>query len=167
MYCRSCGRQISSTLTECPGCGAKWGGGDGYCQECGAPTEATACLCARCGCELAIILEDGTRPVSTFKEAVRRCFKRYFTFSGRANRVEFWMWMLFVLIATSFIVVGWIMLPVVIIPTFSVAVRRLHDVGKSGWWVILGLIPPITFYVIYLLACRGNVGDNSYGIAQE
>ena len=76
------------------------------------------------------------------------------------------MWMLFVLIATAFIFVGWLMLPVVIIPSFSVAARRLHDVGKSGWWVILGLIPPITVYVIYLLLSRGDRDDNKYGIAQ-
>ena len=77
------------------------------------------------------------------------------------------MWMLFVLIVTAFVVVGWIMLPVVIIPSFSVATRRLHDVGKSGWWVILGLIPPITFYVIYLLMRRGDSSDNRYGIPQN
>lgn len=166
MYCRSCGRKMSSTEAECPSCGAPWGSGTSHCQECGAQTEVSACLCARCGCELATILKDGTRPVSTFREAVKRCFKRYFKFSGRANRVEFLMWMLFVLIATAFIFVGWLMLPVVIIPSFSVAARRLHDVGKSGWWVILGLIPPITFYVIYLLLSRGDRDDNRYGIAQ-
>lgn len=167
MYCRSCGRQMSSTCAECPSCGAKWGGGKSHCQECGAPNEASAYLCTRCGCELATILEDGTRPVSTFKEAVKRCFRRYFSFNGRANRVEFWMWMLFVLIVTAFVVVGWIMLPVVIIPSFSVATRRLHDVGKSGWWVILGFIPPITFYVIYLLMRRGDSSENRYGIPQN
>lgn len=158
---------MSSTCAECPSCGAKWGGGKSHCQECGAPNEASAYLCTRCGCELATILEDGTRPVSTFKEAVKRCFRRYFSFNGRANRVEFWMWMLFVLIVTAFVVVGWIMLPVVIIPSFSVATRRLHDVGKSGWWVILGLIPPITFYVIYLLMRRGDSSENRYGIPQN
>jgi uncharacterized membrane protein YhaH (DUF805 family) len=105
--------------------------------------------------------------VGTFKEAVKACFRKYASGRGRANRVEFWMWWLFVLIATAFVVVGWVMLPVLIIPTISVTVRRLHDVGKSGWNVILGLIPVVNFYIIYLLARRGDKGDNRYGFSAE
>ena len=130
-------------------------------------TDASACLCSRCGCELRVTLKDGSRPVGTFKEAVKACFKKYASGRGRANRVEFWMWWLFVLIATAFVVVGWVMLPVLIIPTISVTVRRLHDVGKSGWNVILGLIPVVNFYIIYLLARRGDKGDNRYGFSAE
>ena len=124
-------------------------------------------MCSRCGCELRITLKDGSRPVGTFKEAVKSGFKKYFSGRGRANRVEFWMWWLFVLIATAFVVVGWLMLPVLVIPTISVTVRRLHDVGKSGWNVLLGLIPVVNFYIIYLLARRGDKGDNRYGFSAE
>ena len=124
-------------------------------------------MCSRCGCELRITLKDGSRPVGTFKEAVKAGFKKYFSGRGRANRVEFWMWWLFVLIATAFVVVGWLMLPVLVIPTISVTVRRLHDVGKSGWNVLLGLIPVVNFYIIYLLARRGDKGDNRYGFSAE
>ena len=124
-------------------------------------------MCSRCGCELRITLKDGSRPVGTFKEAVKAGFKKYFSGRGRANRVEFWMWWLFVLIATAFVVVGWLMLPVLVIPTISVTVRRLHDVGKSGWNVLLGLIPVVNFYIIYLLARRGDKGDNRYGFSAD
>ena len=124
-------------------------------------------MCSRCGCELRITLKDGSHPVGTFKEAVKAGFKKYFSGRGRANRVEFWMWWLFVLIATAFVVVGWLMLPVLVIPTISVTVRRLHDVGKSGWNVLLGLIPVVNFYIIYLLARRGDKGDNRYGFSAE
>ena len=124
-------------------------------------------MCSRCGCELRITLKDGSRPVGTFKEAVKSGFKKYFSGRGRANRVEFWMWWLFVLIATAFVVVGWLMLPVLVIPTISVTVRRLHDVGKSGWNVLLGLIPVVNFYIIYLLVRRGDKGDNRYGFSAE
>ena len=167
MYCRSCGKVMTSSAKECPSCGSLSGGGKSYCQECGAKTEAMACLCSRCGCELRITLKDGSRPVGTFKEAVKVGFKKYFSGRGRANRVEFWMWWLFVLIATAFVVVGWLMLPVLVIPTISVTVRRLHDVGKSGWNVLLGLIPVVNFYIIYLLARRGDKGDNHYGFSAE
>lgn len=167
MYCRSCGKVMNSHAKECPSCGSLSGGGKSFCQECGVATNASACLCSRCGCELRITLKDGSRPVGTFKEAVKACFKKYFSGRGRANRVEFWMWWLFVLIATAFVVVGWLMLPVLIIPTISVTVRRLHDVGKSGWNVLLCLIPVVNFYVIYLLARRGDKGDNRYGFSAE
>lgn len=112
-------------------------------------------------------LKDGTMPISSFKAAVKQCFKRYASGRGRANRVEYWMWWLFVLIATAFVVVGWLMLPVLIIPSFSVTARRLHDVGKSGWWMLLGIIPVANIYLVYLLARRGDKGNNRYGICQE
>ena len=129
------------------------------------PTDALACICSRCGCELRATLDDGTMPVSTFSEAVKSCFRKYATMRGRANRVEFWMWWLFVLIATAFVVVGWLMIPVVVIPTLCVTVRRLHDVGKSGWLVLLGLIPIANLYLLYLLTRRGEEGHNRYGIS--
>ena len=165
MFCRNCGSMIHSAATECPNCGSPHGSGASYCQECGAPSEGASCLCTRCGGELRMTLKDGSLPVASFKDAVKACFKKYASCRGRANRVEFWMWWLFVLIATAFVVVGWLMLPVIIIPTISVTVRRLHDVGKSGWNVILSLIPVVNLYIIYLLARRGDKGDNRYGFS--
>ena len=167
MFCRSCGYTISSTDAECQNCGSPRGGGVYYCQECGAPSEVDSCLCTRCGGELERRLKDGTMPISSFKAAVKKCFKRYASGRGRANRVEYWMWWLFVLIATAFVVVGWLMLPVLVIPSFSVTVRRLHDVGKSGWWMLWGIIPVANLYLVYLLVRRGDKGDNRYGICQE
>ena len=158
---------MHSADVECPSCGSPYGSGTSYCQECGAPSEGASCLCTRCGGELRMTLKDGSLPVASFKDAVKACFKKYASGRGRANRVEYWMWWLFVLIATAFVVVGWIMLPICIIPTISVTIRRLHDVNKSGWWVLWSLIPPITFYTIYLLARRGSKEENSYGIGQE
>ena len=167
MNCRNCGYAISSTCVECPNCGSPYGTGERYCQECGAPSDGASCLCKHCGCELRRTLKDGSLPVASFKEAVKVCFKKYFSGHGRANRVEYWMWWLFVLIATAFVVVGWLMIPVLIIPTISVTIRRLHDIGKSGWWILLSCIPIANIYLIYLLAQRGEKMDNRYGIAQE
>ena len=167
MNCRNCGYAISSTCVECPNCGSPYGTGVRYCQECGAPSDGASCLCKHCGCELRRTLKDGSLPVASFKETVKVCFKKYFSGRGRANRVEYWMWWLFVLIATAFIVVGWIMLPILIIPTLSATVRRLHDVDKSGWWMVLGIIPVANLYLIYTLTRKGSEGDNRYGISAE
>ena len=167
MNCRNCGYAISSTCVECPNCGSPYGTGVRYCQECGAPSDGASCLCKHCGCELRRTLKDGSLPVASFKEAVKVCFKKYFSGRGRANRVEYWMWWLFVFIATAFIVVGWIMLPILIIPTLSATVRRLHDVDKSGWWMVLGIIPVANLYLIYTLTRKGSEGDNRYGISAE
>ena len=112
-----------------------------------------------------VTLKDGSLPVSTFMEAVKACFKKYAKGRGRANRVEYWMWWLFVLIATAFIVVGWLMLPVLVIPTISATVRRLHEVGKSGCLILLGIIHLANLYLIYLLLRKGDKEDNRYGIA--
>lgn len=165
MYCRNCGSVMGSTIPECPICGSLGGGGKNYCQECGTPSEATACICTRCGCELRMTLADGSMPVSTFSEAVKSGFKKYAKIGGRANRVEYWMWWLFVLIATAFVGIGWLMLPVLIIPTLCITARRLHDVGKSGWWLLVGIIPIANLYILYLLLQRGESGDNRYGIS--
>ena len=87
-----------------------------------------------------------------FKNAIKTCLKdKYANFKGRASRSEFWFFYLFILIgyAISFIfitislnffftVFGILVLGVVI-PSFAVAVRRLHDVNKSGWFVLLPL----------------------------
>ena len=165
MYCRNCGYSIVAGLDTCPQCWCR--GGNDYCQECGAPTDGSKYLCTRCGAELEVTLADGSHPVGTFKEAVTMGFKRYATFRGRANKAEYWLWILFVVIITSFVVVGWLALPVVVLPTISITTRRLHDVGKSGWWQLLLIVPLVGFYVLYLLMRRGQSGDNRYGFSPE
>lgn len=165
MYCRNCGHAIVAGHDTCPQCGCR--GGNDYCQECGAPTAGSKHLCMRCGAELEITLADGSHPVGTFGEAVKMGFKRYATFRGRANRAEYWLWILFVVIITSFVVVGWIALPVIIIPTMSITARRLHDVGKSGWLQLLFLIPVVGLYPLFLLMRSGQKGDNRFGFNPE
>ena len=55
---------------------------------------------------------------------------------------------------------------IVLPPLISVTVRRLHDIDKSGWFMLLGLIPPIGFIILlYLLAQKGTEGPNKYGDA--
>jgi uncharacterized membrane protein YhaH (DUF805 family) len=99
----------------------------------------------------------------------------YANFKGRARRKEYWMFflfnMIFVIVAAiidymlgTFPLIYGIYLLGLIIPSLAVLVRRLHDVGKSGWWFFIALIPLIgTIWLLVLLCTDGNAGENSYG----
>jgi uncharacterized membrane protein YhaH (DUF805 family) len=101
--------------------------------------------------------------------------KNYAGFSGRARRAEYWMFFLINLIivvvleilgsfAKLFLIIAGIYGLAVLIPSIAVAVRRLHDTGRSGWWVLISLIPFIgTIILIVFLATEGQRSDNQYG----
>lgn len=97
----------------------------------------------------------------------------YANFSGRARRKEYWMFVLFNLIISM--VLGFIhpMLQgvyflAVLIPGWAVAIRRMHDVGKSGWFFLVGLIPLIGgFWILFLMCKDGDSSDNAYGACQK
>lgn len=97
--------------------------------------------------------------------AISACFSKYATFSGRASRSEFWYFELFyilLVIAASLVdptsngLLGNLLFLGFIVPLTAVGCRRMHDVGKRGWYQI------IPFYNIVLL-CRQGEGDNQYG----
>ncbi|HAL57302.1 MAG TPA: DUF805 domain-containing protein [Bacteroidetes bacterium] len=99
----------------------------------------------------------------------------YANFKGRARRKEYWMFVLFnILFATVALIIDFVLgtyllvyglyLLAVIIPGIAVTVRRLHDVGKSGWWYFIALIPFIgAIWLLVLLCTDGNPGENNYG----
>lgn len=116
--------------------------------------------------------------------------ENYVNFRGRARRKEFWMFQLFLIIITTICIgldnilgtvvamdagpFGLIILPFGwlyflcgifhFLPSFSVLVRRLHDIGKSGWWFFIGYVPFIgIFWLLYLVCKDGDHGENSYG----
>ncbi|MEM0911735.1 MAG: DUF805 domain-containing protein [Pseudomonadota bacterium] len=101
--------------------------------------------------------------------------KKYAVFSGRARRKEYWMFFLINLIiafAIGFIegalggkgVVGMIYSLAVLIPGIAVSVRRLHDTSRSGWWLLIALIPILGALVILVfMALKGKVEENDYG----
>ena len=109
------------------------------------------------------------------------CMKKYVVFSGRARRTEYWM---FVLINTIFSVLLLVLDNVLgtttedkktglfsglfglamMLPNFAVTVRRLHDVGKSGWWMLIVLIPIIgAIWLFVLTVTDSQADDNEYG----
>ncbi|MET7284573.1 DUF805 domain-containing protein [Streptomyces sp. NPDC005573] len=100
--------------------------------------------------------------------------KKYAVFDGRARRQEFWMFTLFSLIisivlaivdnAMNSVVLGLVYSLAVLLPSLGVTVRRLHDTGKSGWFVLLCLIPLVGgIILIVFLATEGKPEQNQYG----
>ncbi|MGW0468814.1 DUF805 domain-containing protein [Streptomyces sp. NPDC003027] len=100
--------------------------------------------------------------------------KKYAVFSGRARRKEFWMFTLFnVLISIVLSVIdaalgiqllSLIYTLAVLIPALAVSVRRLHDTGRSGWWILIGLVPLVGFIILIVFyASEGNQTENAHG----
>lgn len=109
-----------------------------------------------------------------FSEAVKSVFSNYVTFSGRAPRSEYWYFCLFVFLVSIGIgivegvigteVIGSLFSLAVLLPSIAVSVRRLHDIDKSGWWLLICLIPLIGMIILLIWACsKGTDGDNRYG----
>jgi uncharacterized membrane protein YhaH (DUF805 family) len=109
-----------------------------------------------------------------FTQAISSGFQNYVNFSGRAIRSEYWFWTLFTVllwIVASIIDVALglgILAPLgalaTLLPSIAVAVRRLHDTDRSGWWFLLIFIPLIGPIVLIVWFCmRGTVGSNRFG----
>ncbi len=111
------------------------------------------------------IFEDLTNSVIS-------CFNKYFDFETRSSRKEFWYWQLFRILMflsitylESLGLSGLLFISnfIFLIPEIAVSIRRLHDINKSGWWILLtltiiGIIPLTYFYCI-----KGDDGANDYG----
>ncbi len=100
--------------------------------------------------------------------------KKYTVFDGRAGRQEFWMFVLFsVIVSILLSIVGnAIHLPflsglyglAVLLPSLGVEIRRLHDIDKSGWWILIGFVPVIGgIWLLVLLCLAGKPGPNRFG----
>jgi uncharacterized membrane protein YhaH (DUF805 family) len=115
-----------------------------------------------------------------FKEAISSGFQNYVGFSGRAARSEYWYWVLFIVLLSivallidltvfGFNTTGVNPISVIVslatlLPNLAVSIRRLHDIDRVGWWVLLALIPLIGGIVLIVWACmRGTVGANRFG----
>lgn len=127
----------------------------------------------------------------TFTTAIKTCLSKYASFHGRASRPEYWWFVLFVVVAQ--IVAGLMdrtlfpveMIPVegsdlmvpdqwiqpfeaiaslaLFLPMLAVGARRLHDMGRSGWWLLLPLIPILgALVLLYFLIQPSKENGNSY-----
>ncbi|TWT07154.1 DUF805 domain-containing protein [Planococcus sp. CPCC 101016] len=107
-------------------------------------------------------------------------FKKAFNFSDRSRRKEFWIFTLWVFIISIVLAIveyatGLVIDPdigilttifslLVLIPSLSVTVRRLHDIGRTGWWILLALIPLLGWIALFVLTLLDSEsGSNKYG----
>jgi len=90
----------------------------------------------------------------TFIESIQTCFRKYADFKGRASRSEYWWFFLFVVLV-SIIAAGLLgnaanalVALALVLPYLAASARRLHDIGRSGWWQLIGFIPFIGSLVL-------------------
>ena len=121
-----------------------------------------------------------------FGEAVKSFWSNYATFRGRSRRSEYWWIQLFLVLTNLAVaavdlalmngdidrfianggggIVGLVWILVTIVPALAVLVRRLHDTGKSGWWVLIGFVPFVGTIVLFVFSVLdSDTGDNKYG----
>ncbi len=106
--------------------------------------------------------------------------RKYAVFSGRARRREFWMFCLINIVISILLrlieaalgiapangegFLSIIYSLAILIPSLAVGVRRLHDIGRPGWWLLIGLIPVIGLIVLLVFFIKdGQTGENQYG----
>ncbi len=120
-----------------------------------------------------------------FVDAVKSAFARFADFATRSSRSEYWWFMLFYfLVGLVVSIIGFtiessvfgqgmemtsgiidlLVFLVFIVPTISVTARRLHDIGRSGWWQLMALIPLLgALILLFWVVKRGEDGDNRFG----
>ena len=124
-----------------------------------------------------------------FTQSVSTCFSKYITFKGRASRSELWWFVLFIIVGSAIAgaadsaifgkntmmmggmefsynagFIGNIFALITFLPVWAVEVRRLHDTGRSGWWLLLCLIPLIGAIILLVwMIGKGTEGDNEHG----
>ena len=114
----------------------------------------------------------------SFADAVRICLSKYVDFSGRARRSEYWWFTLFnvlvgivasiidAVIGTrwgSFGLIEALTSLALLLPGLAVGVRRLHDTSRSGWWILIGIIPIVGWIVLLVFYVQDSHPDNKYG----
>ena len=127
---------------------------------------------------------SGPLPMMGFMEAVQTCFSKYADFSGRARRSEYWFYTLFVgIIQLVLGIVGNMIFGApesgtnilqnifslaIMIPSLAVFWRRMHDIGRTGLWFFLNLVPCIGQVVLLVFECTDSQpGENMYGMSPK
>ncbi|MGF6090395.1 DUF805 domain-containing protein [Pseudomonas sp. 18173] len=142
VFCRGCAKEIHNTAVACPQCGAPQGVQQSYATS-GSPAPATG---------------------NPYIEAL----KKYAVFTGRASRREYWMFILisFLIALAIGFVEGLLGMKgyasnlyslAMLVPNISVAIRRMHDTDRSGWWIWLPIVN------IIFLVQDSQRGDNRFG----
>ncbi len=109
-------------------------------------------------------------------DAIKSVFTQYAGFSGRARRSEYWYFVLFNAVVSGvlsgiaqsqggiFTALSTVYSLGVLIPSIAVCIRRLHDIGKSGWYLLFILIPLVGAIILIVWYCKDSMpGENQYG----
>ena len=101
-------------------------------------------------------------------EAFKLYFKRYADFSGRSRRSEYWWATLAISLisyAIAFVIpmLSTVWMLATLVPSLAMCVRRLHDIGKSGWWYLLICIPLVGSIILLVWYCQDSGPENQWG----
>ena len=105
----------------------------------------------------------------TYLEAVKTCLTKYVDFTGRAGRSEFWWFFLFQVVVSVVLSIFSEALQglaglLLLLPAIAVGTRRLHDIGKSGWFQLLAFVPVVGWLVLlYWFVQPSAAGSNAWG----
>ena len=145
MFCKHCGNMLPDAAK--------------FCDSCGAPVERNQSAPA----SAPVSDQTAFQPKAKvgFFEAVKLFFLNYINFSGRSRRSEYWYFFLFNCIMGFLLGLivpdwTWIWSLIVLVPSISLTIRRLHDVGKSGWWYLMGLIPLAGAVILLIQLCKDS-----------
>lgn len=142
-----------------------------YCKQCGSELRDGAAFCAKCGARQSVYEDRKHNEYVGFGQAIVLLFKNAFNFRTRASRSEYWWVMLFwLIISIPLSLVALMLTPltaplmlIIVIPGISLAVRRLHDVGKPGAWYCMVFVPGVGAIILLILFLGESVGDNEWG----
>ena len=154
MICKHCGELLSDSAK--------------FCTACGAPQTASQTAPKKTEIPVYEGQVVGSAKSIGFLEAVKRVFQHYADFKGRSRRSEYWWFTLFNIIVSSVLSAivpdfAWIWSLVVLVPGIAVVVRRLHDVGKSGWFYLWILLPLVGGILILIQMLKDSAPDNRWG----
>ena len=149
IYCSKCGAQMDDQAKFCPDCGAPQQGGAHYGE---------------------VVTHQGhvAGGSVSFTQAFVLLFTRFKDFGGRSRRSEYWWANLAITIVStvlSLIVaeLSWVWTVIVFVPSLSLNIRRLHDIGKSGWWYLINFVPIVGQIIYLIFMCKDSTGDNQWG----
>ena len=163
MTCRYCGELLAENAKFCTHCGAQVE------TETVQQEPSTLINPAHSHEEHCAHGDDAAAPEKiTFLDAIASFFTRYTDFRGRSRRSEYWWVYLFnILVGTAFAMVipdlTWIWSVITLVPGTALAVRRLHDIGKSGWWLFITLVPLAGPIILLVFLCTDSTHDNQWG----
>ncbi len=167
----------------CGKCGKEIGAGDEFCGKCGKKLDTNKNEGTDSLEEVRHNADRKPQPIGGPIKHVGTCFKKYANASGRARRAEYWYFQLFSLVGLftasvfdliffpSYVTANGGTGPLyvvfvigVLLPSIAVGVRRLHDTGRSGWTLLLGLIPLLGALLLFIFTVTdGDDKENEYG----